>query len=246
MTRYFFEISYNGAPFFGWQQQVGQVTIQEVIQKNLKKLFQKEEIDIVGCGRTDKGVHAKNYYFHCDFTQEVDPEILVYKLNKMLPDSISVANIFRVNSDLHARFSATKRTYRYFIHQYKDPFLSELSTYFPHEIETKTMNEACKSLLGKQDFSSFAKIHTDVKTHICTVYEARWFEQGNQLVFEISADRFLRNMVRAIVGTMLDIGTKKLNAENLPEIIAQKNRSAASKSVPATGLFLWRVEYDFK
>jgi tRNA pseudouridine38-40 synthase len=216
MTRYFFEISYNGAPFFGWQQQVGQVTIQEVIQKNLKKLFQKEEIDIVGCGRTDKGVHAKNYYFHCDFTQEVDPEILVYKLNKMLPDSISVASIFRVNSDLHARFSATKRTYRYFIHQYKDPFLSELSTYFPHEIDTKTMNEACKSLLGKQDFSSFAKIHTDVKTHICTVYEARWFEQGNQLVFEISADRFLRNMVRAIVGTMLDIGTKKLNAENLP------------------------------
>ena len=246
MTRYFFEISYNGASYFGWQQQVGQVTIQEVIQKNLKKLFQKEEIDIVGCGRTDKGVHAKNYYFHCDFTQEVDPEILVYKLNKMLPDSISVANIFRVNSDLHARFSATKRTYRYFIHQCKDPFLSELSTYFPHEIDTKAMNEACKSLLGKQDFSSFAKIHTDVKTHICIVYQARWFEQGNQLVFEISADRFLRNMVRAIVGTMLDIGTKKLNAENLPEIIAQKNRSAASKSVPATGLFLWSVEYDFK
>lgn len=245
MTRYFFEISYNGAPYFGWQQQVGQVSVQEVIQKDLQKLFQKEEIEIVGCGRTDKGVHAHNYFFHCDFTYEIDAENLVYKLNKMLPESISISSIFLVNSDLHARFSATKRTYRYFIHQQKNPFLSEFSTYFPHTVDLECMNIACKYLIGKQDFSSFAKVHTDVKTHICSVYKAHWFEHGNQLVFEISADRFLRNMVRAIVGTMLDIGTKKLMPEKLPEIIAQQNRSAASKSVSPNGLFLWKVEYDF-
>ncbi|MFM7667709.1 MAG: tRNA pseudouridine(38-40) synthase TruA [Bacteroidota bacterium] len=245
MTRYFFEISYNGTPYFGWQQQVGQVSVQEVIQKDLQKLFQKEEIEIVGCGRTDKGVHAKNYFFHCDFKQEINVENLVYKLNKMLPDSISVTSVFPVKSDLHARFSATKRTYRYFIHQQKDPFITDCSTYFPNVIDFDAMNKACPYLLGKQDFSSFAKVHTDVKTHICSVSSAHWFEQGNQLVFEISADRFLRNMVRAIVGTMLDIGTKKLTLENLPEIIAKQNRSAASKSVSPNGLFLWKVEYDF-
>lgn len=245
MTRYFFEISYNGTPYYGWQQQVGQVSIQEVLQKELKKIFQQQEIEIVGCGRTDKGVHAKQFFFHVDFTYEIETENLAYKLNKMLTNSISVARIFSVNSDLHARFSAKKRTYRYFIHHQKDPFLSEFSTYFQHKVDLSTMNESCKYLLGKQDFSSFAKIHTDVKTHICTVYHAQWIEQENQLIFEISADRFLRNMVRAIVGTMLDIGTKKIVPDNLPVIIDQKNRSAASKSVSPNGLFLWKVEYDF-
>ncbi len=246
MTRYFFEISYNGTPYYGWQQQVGQVSIQEVLQKELKKIFQQQEIEIVGCGRTDKGVHAKQFFFHVDFTYEIETENLAYKLNKMLPNSISVARIFSVNSDLHARFSAKKRTYRYFIHHQKDPFLSEFSTYIQHKVDLSIMNESCKYLLGKQDFSSFAKIHTDVKTHICTVYHAQWIEQENQLIFEISADRFLRNMVRAIVGTMLDIGTNKLTSDNLPEIIAKEDRSAASKSVSANGLFLWKVEYDFK
>jgi tRNA pseudouridine38-40 synthase len=245
MTRYFFEISYNGTPYYGWQQQVGQVSIQEVLQKELKKIFQQQEIEIVGCGRTDKGVHAKQFFFHVDFTYEIETENLAYKLNKMLPNSISVARIFSVNSDLHARFSAKKRTYRYFIHHQKDPFLSEFSTYIQHKVDLSIMNESCKYLLGKQDFSSFAKIHTDVKTHICTVYHAQWIEQENQLIFEISADRFLRNMVRAIVGTMLDIGTKKIVPDNLPVIIDQKNRSAASKSVSPNGLFLWKVEYDF-
>jgi tRNA pseudouridine38-40 synthase len=245
MTRYFFEISYNGTPYYGWQQQVGQVSIQEVLQKELKKIFQQQEIEIVGCGRTDKGVHAKQFFFHVDFTYEIETENLAYKLNKMLPDSISVARIFSVKSDLHARFSAKKRTYRYFIHHQKDPFLSEFSTYFQQKVDLSTMNEACRHLLGKQDFSSFAKIHTDVKTHICTVYQAQWIEQENQLIFEISADRFLRNMVRAIVGTMLDIGTKKIVPDNLPVIIDEKNRSAASKSVSPNGLFLWKVEYDF-
>lgn len=245
MIRYFFEISYNGTSFYGWQKQVGQISVQELVETCLKKVFQKEKIEIVGCGRTDKGVHARNYIFHCDFKGEISPDTTVYKLNKMLPNSISVSSIFPVNTDIHARFSASSRTYRYFIHQQKDPFLSEFSTFIPQKLEIEMMNDSCRYLLGEQDFSSFAKIHTDVKTHICVVYDAKWFHMENQLVFEISADRFLRNMVRAIVGTMLDIGMKKLMPENLPKIIEQKNRSAASKSVSANGLFLWKVNYPF-
>lgn len=244
MPRYFFEISYNGTPFYGWQKQIGQLSVQEVIEKDIQKLFQKEKIEIVGCGRTDKGVHAKQYYFHVDLKSEIDNEKLVFKLNRMFPESVSVHSIYEVPGDLHARFSANKRTYRYFIHQQKNPFLSQLSTYIPAHLNVEEMQKGCSFLLGTQDFSSFAKIHTDVKTHICTVSNARWFYEGEQLIFEITADRFLRNMVRAIVGTMVDIGVGKLTLEDLSTIIAQKNRSAASKSIGAEGLYLWKVEYE--
>jgi tRNA pseudouridine38-40 synthase len=244
MPRYFFEISYNGTPFYGWQKQIGQLSVQEVIEKDIQKLFQKEKIEIVGCGRTDKGVHAKQYYFHVDLKSEIDNEKLVFKLNRMLPESVSVHSIYEVPGDLHARFSAKKRTYRYFIHQQKNPFLSQLSTYLPGHLNVEEMQKGCSFLLGTQDFSSFAKIHTDVKTHICTVHNARWFYEGEQLIFEITADRFLRNMVRAIVGTLVDIGMGKLTLEDLPKIIVQKNRSAASKSIGAEGLYLWKVEYE--
>jgi tRNA pseudouridine38-40 synthase len=243
--RYFIEISYDGTPFYGWQRQLGQISVQEAVEIELQKLFSGQEIAIVGCGRTDAGVHAKQYFFHVDFENEINTNQLSYKLNSMLPQAISVQSVFLVDSTLHARFSATKRTYRYFIHQQKNPFLLGKSTYFAKELEINKMQEACGFLLGTQDFSSFAKVHTDVKTHICTVYSASWHEENGQLVFEISADRFLRNMVRSIVGTLLDIGTGKIALDELPTIIDQQNRSAASQSIAACGLFLWKIEYPF-
>lgn len=243
--RYFVEISYDGTPFYGWQRQLGQISVQEAIENELQKLFSGQSISIVGCGRTDTGVHAQQYYFHVDFDSEIQETTLGYKLNSMLPQTISVQSIFAVNSSLHARFSATKRTYRYFIHQQKNPFLVGKSTFFPKELDMIKMQEACGFLLGTQDFSSFAKVHTDVKTHICTVHSASWHEENGQLVFEISADRFLRNMVRSIVGTLLDIGTGKISITDFPGIIEQKNRSAASQSIAACGLYLWKIEYPF-
>jgi tRNA pseudouridine38-40 synthase len=241
--RYFVEISYDGTPFFGWQRQIGQLSVQEAIEIEIQKLFSGKEIPIVGCGRTDAGVHANQYFFHVDFETEINPIQLSYKLNSMLPQAISVQSVFPVDLSLHARFNAIKRTYRYFIHQQKNPFLAGKSTYFPKELDFNKMQEACGFLLGTKDFSSFAKVHTDVKTHICRVDSADWFEENGQWVFEIAADRFLRNMVRSIVGTLLDIGTGKIELTDLPLIIEQKNRSAASQSVAACGLYLWKIEY---
>ncbi|MEY4570894.1 MAG: hypothetical protein RLZ10_87 [Bacteroidota bacterium] len=244
--RYFFEISYRGTNFYGWQRQKGQISVQEVIETELQKLFRPEKIEIVGCGRTDTGVHAKQFFFHLDLNNEIDTNQVQFKLNRMLPNSISVQHIFIVNEDLHARFSATNRTYRYYINQDKDPFLEGSSTYFPHEINIMKMENACEYLMGTQDFTSFAKLHTDVKTHICTIKKATWFAENNQLVFEVSADRFLRNMVRSIVGTLLDVGAGKFHPQEIQKIIALKNRGAASKSVSANGLFLWKIEYPFE
>ena len=217
--------------------------MQEAVEIELQKLFSGQEIPIVGCGRTDAGVHAKQYFFHLELAAEINSIQLSYKLNSMLPLAISVQSIIQVEPSMHARFSATQRTYRYFIHQQKNPFLVGKSTFFPKSLDTEKMQQACAFLLGQQDFSSFAKVHTDVKTHICTVYAAHWFEENGQWVFEIAADRFLRNMVRSIVGTLLDIGNGKIELTDLPIIIEQKNRSAASQSVAACGLYLWKIEY---
>jgi tRNA pseudouridine38-40 synthase len=161
----------------------------------------------------------------------------------MLPSSVAIHDAFEVPENKHARFDATSRTYRYFINQTKDPFKDGLSWYQPLSFDVNKMNEAAQHLLGKKDFSSFAKIHTDVKTHICDLREAKWFSEGDQLVFEITADRFLRNMVRAVVGTLVEVGLGKITPNEIPAILTEKDRSAAATSAPAEGLFLWEVKY---
>jgi tRNA pseudouridine38-40 synthase len=245
MQRYLFEIAYNGSSFHGWQRQPNANSIQEAIENTFAKLHSGKEVPIVGCGRTDAGVHAKKYFFHVDLPEIADKQYLVFKLNRMFPKDIAVFNIIQVNKDLHARFDAKKRTYRYFIHQQKDPFKDGLSLYFPQELNYETMNSAAKLLLGKKDFGSFSKLHTDVKTNMCEVYCADWFISEKEIFFEISANRFLRNMVRAIVGTLIDVGMGKLTDNDIISILAAKDRQEASLSVPAHGLYLWDVEYDF-
>ena len=243
MKRYFFKISYDGTSYFGWQKQPKQISIQETIEKDLSKIHSLKEMSIVGCGRTDAGVHAKQYFFHVDLENSEDPLVFVLKLNRMLPENIFIKEMKSVESDLHARFSAKKRTYRYYLHHQKDPFKEELSWYFPQKIDIDQMNKAANFFLGEKDFCSFAKVHTDVKTTICTVYSAKWHTEENGLYFEISANRFLRNMVRAIVGTLLEVGAGKIPLEEIQTILSAKNRQEAAVSVPAHGLFLWEILY---
>lgn len=245
MQRYFFEIAYNGSSFHGWQRQPNATSVQQVIEDTFSKLHSGKEIPIVGCGRTDAGVHAKKYFFHVDLPEISDLQHLIFKLNRMFPKGISVDKIILVKPELHARFDAKKRTYRYYIHQQKDPFKEGLSLYFPQELNFEGMNLAAKLLIGKHDFGSFSKLHTDVKTNICEVYSAKWVISDIETYFEISANRFLRNMVRAIVGTLIDVGLGKLNTDDLISILAAKDRQEASLSVPAHGLYLWDIEYEF-
>jgi len=245
MNRYFFEIAYNGSLYHGWQKQPNASSVQEVIEDTFSKLHSGKEVPIVGCGRTDAGVHAKKYFFHVELPEIPDIEHLIFKLNRMFPKDIAVYNIYAVKADLHARFDAKKRTYRYFVHQQKNPFKDGLSLYYPTELNVEAMNSAASLLLGTKDFGSFSKLHTDVKTNICAVSQASWLTSEQDTFFEISADRFLRNMVRAIVGTLIDVGLGKLTNEDVLSILAAKDRQEASLSVPAHGLYLWDVEYDF-
>jgi tRNA pseudouridine38-40 synthase len=244
VKRYFFEISYNGRDYFGWQRQPKQISVQEEIESCLTKMNSNRSVEITGCGRTDTGVHAKQYFFHIDLEVLPDTlEQLVYKVNKMLSPNIAVHRAFEL--DKHARFDATKRTYRYFIHSRKDAFLHEQSWYMNQELSIQKMNEAAKHLIGKMDFTSFAKLHTDVKTNLCTVSKAEWIQlEDGRIYFEISADRFLRNMVRAIVGTLVDVGMGKIQPDEIPSILNEMDRGSASTSAPACGLFLWEINYE--
>lgn len=240
--RHLIEFSYNGSEFFGYQIQPNQISVQEELEKALSTLL-RQEIKITGAGRTDTGVHAKKMYAHFDIDSEIDSS-LSKRLNSFLPPSISIKRIFKVSPDLHARFSATYRTYEYYISLEKDPFSKEFAwQYWRHKLDISKMNEACEILFEHEDFTSFAKLHTDNKTNICEIYKASWEQNDNMFKFTVSANRFLRNMVRSIVGTMEQIGSGKINPEDLHKIIKDKNRNSAGCSAPAHGLFLVDVGY---
>lgn len=244
MKRYFIEISYNGTKFFGWQRQPKQISVQEEIETTLSKIHSNKLISVIGCGRTDAGVHAKQYFFHVDLEEPGEIDQFIFKMNRMLPESIVVHSVQEVDPDKHARFNATSRTYRYYIHRKKNAFTNGLSWHVPSFLHYYEMNAAAKLLIGTQDFTSFSKLHTDVKTNVCTVSKAEWIQiSDDEWYFEITADRFLRNMVRAIVGSLLEIGLGKIEPFEMEKILEAKNRGAAFSSVPACGLFLWEVTY---
>lgn len=241
--RYALELAYRGTNYHGWQIQPNASSVQEEIERRLSQLMGNKPVSVVGCGRTDTGVHAAYYVLHFDADKELDTIQLVYKLNKMLPDDIAVFSAQKVSEEFHARFSASLRTYHYFIHRQKDAFLQE-SYHLVSPIDFDAMNEAAQLLLGKQDFTSFSKLHTDVKTNICTVTQVKWHQLSESSWYlEISADRFLRNMVRAVVGTLLEVGYGNLDQAGLAQIIAAKDRGEAKLSVPAKGLFLVDIQY---
>jgi tRNA pseudouridine38-40 synthase len=244
MKRYRIDLAYNGSHFFGWQRQPKQHSVQAEIENCFQKLYQTK-VSIVGCGRTDTGVHAKYYVMHVDLDEsKYDEDVLLYKMNKILPPSIVFYSIKIVSDQFHARFDATERSYRYFVHHQKDPFLNETSLLLHQKVDYQKMNEAAIELLGKKDFTSFSKLHTDVHTNLCDVREAVWVEYENgKWYFQIIADRFLRNMVRATVGTLLEIGYGKLEVHSIQEILNKKDRSEAKTSVPAHALFLWDVKF---
>ncbi|MDR2962030.1 MAG: tRNA pseudouridine(38-40) synthase TruA [Bacteroidales bacterium] len=240
--RYCIHLAYNGRRFFGWQIQPHQVSVQECITQALEKIVPLAGA-IVGVGRTDTGVHAHSFFAHFDTEKEIDTLQITQKLNRMLPFDIVVFSLTEVAPDFHARFSAKMRKYRYTITQTKNPFLQETAYFFPFALNVKHMNEACTLLIGTHDFTSFSKLHTDVSNNICTVFTAEWLYNGDVLEFYISANRFLRNMVRAITGTLLDVGQGKISVAQFQHIIDAKNRQCAGQSIPACGLSLIEIEY---
>jgi len=243
--RYFIKLAYNGSRFLGWQIQRQGPTVQEVVNDALSKIF-RSDFNVVGCGRTDTGVHAREFYAHFDLPYYLEPSAAVQqliKLNGLLPNDIFIFKLLPVRQDAHARFSATRRTYKYQISTRKDPFLNEYAYIYRSKLDLKKMNEAAKILFEYVDFTSFSKVNTQVRTNNCQIYEASWVEIDNLLIFTITADRFLRNMVRAIVGTFLDVGRGKLSVKGLREVIEGRDRSLAGYSVPPHGLYLQSVEY---
>lgn len=245
LYRYFIRLSYKGTHYHGWQIQPGAITVQEVLNKQLSMLL-REEIYCIGCGRTDTGVHAPYFFAHFDTScgnLSTEKERFVYKLNAVLSYDIAVYDIVPVAPEAHARFSATSRTYLYRICQHKDPFIFDFCHHFPRHLDVDKMNQAAQILSEYTDFTSFSKLHTDVKTNNCKIEKAYWEISGNEIHFYIKADRFLRNMVRAIVGTCISIGENKTSLDHFREIIESKNRSNAGVSIAAKGLHLVHVDY---
>ncbi len=241
--RYFLTLSYNGTPFHGWQRQPNAVSVQQTLEEALSTLL-REELSVVAAGRTDTGVHARTMVVHFEATLSEEKENnLVHLLNRYLDENIAIHKLARVQADAHARFDALSRTYEYHIVKGKNPFQQKLAYAYPHTLDVAYMNQGAAMLLSHEDFECFSKVHTDVKTFLCDVTSAVWEETADGYVFTISANRFLRNMVRAIVGTFLDLGRHKISLEELKTILESKNRSKAGFSVPACGLYLTEIDY---
>lgn len=254
--RYFLQLSYNGANFHGWQSQPNAISVQQTIEDAISTVV-RCPVAVTGAGRTDAGVHARCMFAHFDLSEEItDKRKFLLSLNRICGQSISLLDIIEVTNDAHARFDATERTYKYFITFKKSTFLSHMSWHSPSPLDADKMNEAAAILLDTTDFTSFAKLHSDVKTNICDVRKALWtpfdniedsgiFYPGDGLVFTISADRFLRNMVRAVVGTLVDVGRGKITTEDFRNIVENRDRCSAGVSMPAQGLFLWDIKYPY-
>jgi tRNA pseudouridine38-40 synthase len=243
--RYFFSTSYKGTSYHGWQKQPNAISVQQRVEE-VFSIILNNEIEIVGSGRTDTGVHATQQFFHVDLNNDLKVDQLFFNANKMLPKDISLIDFKSVNPEAHARFDAISRSYEYKIIQTKNPFGDDLAYYFTKELNITEMNKACEELSKHTDFESFSKVKTDVFTFNCEIFEAEWKQAGEILVFSISANRFLRGMVRTIVGTLLEVGQDRLTIEEFKTIILTKSRHSAGRSVPAHGLYLTKVLYPEK
>jgi tRNA pseudouridine38-40 synthase len=245
--RYFIELAYDGTSYHGWQSQHNAVSVQEVLNKALTTIL-REPVETLGCGRTDTGVHAKEFFAHFDLADSswvMDHGVFLRSINSILPHDIAVKNIIPVHAEAHARFDATLRSYEYHIHFNKDPFKNGYSCLLRDEPDLELMNKAAGIIMEYIDFSCFSKSNTQVKTNNCKITNAVWVREHDGIIFKISADRFLRNMVRAIVGTLLMVGHKEIAPEAIRDIIQSKNLNNAGTSVPACGLYLTEVKYPF-
>lgn len=240
--RYVLQIAYDGTNYAGWQRQPNALSIQQVIEESLIKLL-KQQIYTTGCGRTDAGVHARDFYLNFDYDSPL-PENFILKLNGILPCDIAAHHCFEVSTDFNSRFDAKLREYRYFISTTPDAFIHNRAFLFTRKLNVGYMNQACELLLYHKSFGCFCKTGGGNNTNICYITEARWYKRGNKLVFKIKADRFLRNMVRAIVGTLLLVGEEKISLADFQEILNSEDRSRAGQSAPAFGLYLWKITYE--
>lgn len=241
--RYFITLSYDGTRFHGWQVQPNGISVQGELQRGLSLLL-RSDIQVTGAGRTDAGVHAKMMVAHFDFPEEIDGRQLAYKLNKLLPQDIAIQKVEPVADDLHARFSATSRTYHYYIHTEKSPFERHYSCELHYPLDFAKMNQAARMLLDNEDFGAFCKSHADVKTTLCHVTHAEWHQiSPSTWYFEITANRFLRNMVRAVVGTLIEVGRGRMTLDGFRKVIEGKRRTEAGESMPGNALFLVDIRY---
>jgi len=239
--RYFCTVAYDGSNYHGWQSQKNAISVQQVIEESFSTVLRRATV-ITGSGRTDTGVHATRQVFHFD-TEKTISESGFHKFNSILPKDISIRNLVRVVDHAHARFDATQRSYEYYIIQDKDPFMLNRAYRYSKDLDLDKMNNACQVILQTNDFESFSRVHTDVNNFLCEISEAYWEEQNDLIVFHVSSNRFLRGMVRAMVGTLLDIGIGKTTLTDLKSTLISKDRQKAGRSVPAMGLYLSNVEY---